>query len=216
MNISKKARISKHKCVVCGSRHRTHKYKKEIYLCSKHIHHMERHGKILQYNCFMPNEIIKEKSYGILLLKDRKGNIRNKTLIDLEDIDRIIKHSWCIDSGGYVMTYIKGEYIRLHRFLLMPEKGVIVDHINRNTLDNRKENLRLSDYTHNLINQKRRKDNTSGYTGVYYNKLTNKWFANIHKYKRLIYLGTYSKKSEAIKARKLAEEKYFGNYKYKE
>lgn len=54
-----------------------------------------------------------------------------------------------------------------------------VDHINGDTLDNRRANLRVVTRTQNNQNARRRKDNTSGYKGVVFNKLRGKWFAQI-------------------------------------
>lgn len=56
------------------------------------------------------------------------------------------------------------------------------------------------------------KRNTTGVTGVYYNKKNNNWFSNITFQKKVYYLGTFSKKQDAIKKRKTAEKELFGNF----
>jgi hypothetical protein len=91
---------------------------------------------------------------------------------------------------------------------------LFVDHINGNKADNRKNNLRLVTASQNLMNTKLRSDNTSGYKGVYYNKKNNKRYARITVNKKIINLGSFKNKEDAIKIRKDAEEKYFGEYSY--
>lgn len=91
---------------------------------------------------------------------------------------------------------------------------MVVDHINGNTHDNRKENLRACTRQENSMNQGMRSDNTSGYKGVlwYHYNGVDKWQASIQVNKKKISLGYYEKLEEAIEARKNAEERYFGEY----
>ena len=95
-----------------------------------------------------------------------------------------------------------------------PENGCFYDHINHIVYDNRKSNLRLVTNQQNCCNQSLRVNNTSGYTGVSYNKDKNKWTAVLtYKYKDY-YLGSFDDKNDAIAARKDAEIKYFGEYRF--
>lgn len=91
---------------------------------------------------------------------------------------------------------------------------MFVDHINHNPYDNRKDNLRIVTSTQNSYNRRIQSNNTSGVTGVYYANDRNKWRAYIKSDKKQIYLGQFDNKEDAIKARKEAEEKYFGEYSY--
>ena len=104
----------------------------------------------------------------------------------------------------------------LHRFIMglgrTEEDNRIVDHINRNKLDNRKCNLRISDKTGNNRNVGLQKNNKSGITGVRWDKQTNKWKAEITVNYKNIYLGIFDSKEDAIKRRLIAEKKYFGEY----
>lgn len=103
-----------------------------------------------------------------------------------------------------------GNLIELHRWLMnFPKKGV-VDHINGNTLDNRKENLRVISNADNLRKGKLRTNNKTGISGVRKNK-KNKykiWTATIKVNYKTKYLGSFVEKKDAIKARKEAEKKY--------
>ena len=78
-------------------------------------------------------------------------------LVDDEDYEMINKFKWFFHTG-YASTNIteKGRQrtIKMHRYILNAQKGFMVDHINHNTIDNRKENLRISTNQQNLFNQK--------------------------------------------------------------
>ena len=91
-----------------------------------------------------------------------------------------------------------------------------VDHINHNGLDNRKENLRIVTHKQNKFNNPILSTNTSGVTGVSWSKQKNKWRAYITIDNKQKSLGYYFNKEDAIKARKEAEEKYFGEFRNKE
>ena len=79
-------------------------------------------------------------------------------IIDEDSIELLNNYKWYISGWGYVCTSIKGKTTYLHKLLC---NGTIVDHINGNQLDNRKENLRASNKTNNAQNAKKRKNNTS-------------------------------------------------------
>lgn len=77
-----------------------------------------------------------------------------------------------------------------------------------------KQNLRIVTNQQNNINKCISKNNTSGCTGVYYIKNENKWTAGIGVNNKYIYLGCFDNFEDAFKARKEAEEKYFGEFSY--
>ena len=102
------------------------------------------------------------------------------------------------------------KLIELHRWIMdFPEKGNYVDHINHNTLDNRKENLRVVSNSDNLKNSRIRIDNKTGYKGVRFDRFRNKWSAEIKVNYKKIHLGRYEKFEDAVRARKNAEIKYW-------
>jgi hypothetical protein len=92
------------------------------------------------------------------------------------------------------------------------EKGEIVDHIDSNTLNNRRENLRLATYSQNSMNTRISSRNTSGYKGVSVDATGNSWRAQIKAEGEIKYLGLYSTPEEAHEAYKIAAVKYFGEF----
>lgn len=132
---------------------------------------------------------------------------------DLEDYDLIKNYTWRINSNGYVEAW-KGNL--MHRKILNPSKDKVVDHIGgKNTRnDNRKSNLRITTYSKNAMNHNINKKNTSGVTGVHYDKTDKVWVAKICVNKKTIQLGCYKKFEDAVAARKQAEDIYFGKYSY--
>ena len=147
---------------------------------------------------------INSKKYGIL-----------EILLDDEDYNKIQKDfnnlNWSITknhNGLYAQKRVNKKNIYLHRYIMNNPNG-IVDHINHNTLDNRKENLRITNNSNNLRNGNIRKNNKSGINGVYYDKKRNKYSASIKVNYKNIFLGRFKTLEEAIKIRKQAELKYW-------
>lgn len=151
-------------------------------------------------------------------MKLLKNNKNLEVLVDDEDYEKLSKYTWFVvmkKSGPYIK---RSEYyqpyngknfqVYLHRQIMNAPKDKVVDHINRNTLDNRKENLRLCSTAENVSNAKKRIDNTSGYFGVYYSKDKKKYFSTIDSKKVTYHLGYFSDKISAAKAYDRAAKKY--------
>lgn len=100
----------------------------------------------------------------------------------------------------------------LHRFLLDAPKGIQVDHKNGDTLDNRRENLRLATHSQNMMNRKLQKNNTSGVCGVTWDKSTDKWMAHIAKNGTSKTIGYFEDIESAKNARLEFEEKMFKEF----
>jgi len=115
-------------------------------------------------------------------------------------------------SGRSAVIKLKGRCYSSHRLIFILLKGYLpkgIDHINRNSNDNRIQNLRPCTQTLNSFNTKLRSDNTSGYRGVY--AVRNKWRAVIGFNKKKIQIGYFNTKRVAQtayykKAKKLAGE----------
>lgn len=140
---------------------------------------------------------------------------------DLEDYDKIKDYYWYIGRQGYVFAcdINKGRNyrIRLHRLVMdCYDKNFDIDHIHgkETRFDNRKSNLRICTHQENTRNCRVSKNNTSGVTGVSWDKNSQKWFTYIWiDYKRLC-LGYYDKFEDAVKIRKIAEDEHFGEFSY--
>ena len=142
------------------------------------------------------------------------SNTNKKFYFDLEDYDKIKNYTWyedIINNNYYCLkACIENEHKTIRMSDLLGFK--YYDHINRNPLDNRKENFRLATPSENGKNKSKSIKNTSGVTGVYYHSLTNKWASKIGVNYEVIYLGEFIDKNDAIVARLLAEAKYFGEF----
>lgn len=133
---------------------------------------------------------------------------------DLDDYDRIKNYCWTLNSDGYIVN-VKNR-ICLHRLITNCPSDMFIDHIGGETTrcDNRKQNLRKLTNSQNLMNRGLQKNNTSGVTGVSWNKSRQKWEAHIKFQGKKINLGLYQSIDDAVKVRKEAEKKYFGEYAY--
>ena len=98
-----------------------------------------------------------------------------------------------------------GKLRRVHRLVwiyhygYLPECGI--DHIDRNPINNRIENLRQVSQVCNSRNTGNRKNNTSGVKGVYWNQIYRKWIAQIYVNYKVIGLGSFANFIDAVKAR---------------
>jgi hypothetical protein len=137
-------------------------------------------------------------------------------IIDLDDYEKISKYKWYIENHGYVRGHVDGKKVSLHRFIMNVEDEKEIDHINHNPLDNRKSQLRVCSAKQNMMNKVLYSNNKSGTKGVHYYRWSNSWLVTITYNGEKIHLGYYKTKDEAIRARKEAEQKYFGEYAYKE
>ena len=117
-----------------------------------------------------------------------------------------------VSNKGYIQIGIDLKRITAHRLAWLYVHGQFppnfIDHINHKKTDNRISNLRLVTNSINAKNLPRRKDNTSGFTGVYWLASSGKWMSLIDADGRRVYLGIFKKIEDAANARKEAEEKY--------
>jgi len=88
----------------------------------------------------------------------------------------------------------------MHRLIMNAQPGEQVDHINHNTLDNRKPELRLCTKSQNQHNVGKRQDNTSGFKGVTWHKRDQKWQARIMKSGKDKHLGNFDTPELAYEA----------------
>jgi len=148
------------------------------------------------------NELFEYKD-GVLYWKVNKSNVKKDSVAGNQRQD------------GYIDIGVNGKLVRAHRLIRLMHYGYMpefLDHINGVRNDNRIENLRVATRTQNQMNLKKRVDNSSGYTGVFWVKRMNRWFARIQVNYKSKHIGVFLSIEEAIAARKDAELKYFGEF----
>jgi hypothetical protein len=117
-------------------------------------------------------------------------------IVDADQYASLSKHDWFKHPNGAARS-VNGRAVFMHRHILTPPTGFLVDHINRNNLDNRKCNLRVCTAAQNNRNAKRRIDNKSGYRGVSWHKATRSWVAQISVGGKILYLGKFDNPVDA-------------------
>lgn len=134
-------------------------------------------------------------------------------IVDDEDFERISRFKWSAtksDGKWYARRNHSGSTVYLHRFILGITTRQYIDHINGNSLDNRRANLRIATNSQNGANTKKRTTNTSGYKGV--KKAGRKWRATITCNYREVHIGVYETPEDAARAYDSKARELFGNF----
>lgn len=129
-------------------------------------------------------------------------------LVSPEDIEKVRQWDWSVCSRAQYAT----RNLHMHHEILPRKKGYETDHINGNTLDNRRCNLRYATPSQNQANRRKQRNNTSGYKGVTWIKRTQEWRAQIMLNRKRHHLGYFETKEEAAQAYAQAAKKMFGKY----
>ena len=156
------------------------------------------------------NEIKKSKNYSTLIINSAKYG-ETKYLVDSEDVENINKYRWTTQINGnqiYAVTYINAKMTTLHRFIMNivdADYNTVTDHIDGNSLDCRKSNLRVCSRRENSLNKQATKRTEGELSNVKY------VYADAGKYR--VRIGKVSKYftvlSEAIEfANKVSKELY--------
>lgn len=149
-------------------------------------------------------------TYGVLYVDE------SQFLFDLDDLPIIQSRTWHKDKDGYLVSYYfykgKRKYVSFHRLVMNAKHDQYVDHINKKKYDNRKQNLRFCTRTENIRNRGLYSTNTSGITGVHFDKRRKRWVASITYENKRIFIGRFYSKEDAIKARLEREVSLFGDF----
>lgn len=201
--------VKDRKCDICGSNHHVI-YHNGLYYCLRHYSQIKNLGGLRDITIFDRNEYYIKDDIGYIILRNGKNENVAEVKVDVEDIDKVIQYKWNLGTWGYASSDIDGNNVLMQRFIMNEfNNNNIVDHINRDKLDNRKDNLRIVDKSLNAVNVGIRANNTSGITGVSLDKYTNSWRAYINYRGKRIELGHRKNFEDAVILRLNAENKYY-------
>ncbi|MDD5551392.1 MAG: HNH endonuclease [Candidatus Omnitrophica bacterium] len=139
-------------------------------------------------------------------------------LVDDEDYERTTQYRWCamhINYQWYADRALskkepKNAFTEMHRFIMNPPKGMMVDHRDGNGLNNQKSNLRICTRAENMMNRGKQPNNTSGYKGVRINKgiiIAQIGFKNWN-----YHIGCFPDKESAARAYDKRAKELFGDF----
>ncbi len=159
----------------------------------------------------------KRYGYPFRRIKLTKGKY---AIVDAEDYEKLNQYNWYTKDNGYTFYAERKEKIlgkkrcvRMHRQIMNAPSDKVVDHKNRNGLDNRKENLRLVSQQENNWNSERGANKgSSKYKGVNYDKAHQKYRATLCHNGGKIHLGYFENESDAAKAYDAAAKIYRGKF----
>ena len=143
--------------------------------------------------------IINSEKYGIFIIE-----------IDSDSFQTCNNITWSIDKYCNNFYVSNSKVGLLHRYLTGAKRKEEVDHIDGNTLNNKHDNLRITNRFGNMRNRKLQSNNSSGRAGV--TKYNGKWIAYIKVNSSQKTLGYYNSFEEACQSREKAEKKYFGEF----
>ncbi len=136
-------------------------------------------------------------------------------IVDAADFEWLSQYRWCVKSGRSGKYYAGrsegGKFILMHRQIMRPPPGMVVDHIDGNPLNNRRCNLRICTLAQNSRNR-RPMPSTSGLAGVY--PSGKKWSARIMHNGKIVNVGLFDDKVAAAKARDRKARELFGAFAY--
>jgi hypothetical protein len=115
---------------------------------------------------------------------------------DAADYEWLSRYTWH-SSNGYAARNEEGRKIYMHREIMQPPRGMIVDHIDANKTDNCRFNLRVCTPAENHVNQRKRRGSRSRFKGVVYDKRRRKWCAECRCAGMEYYLGLFDDEVEA-------------------
>jgi hypothetical protein len=182
-------------------------------------------------NTYKPKKIgfcneYKIKGKITILYLEKKNEEIYETIIDTEDLDKLIKYNntWhtfysATAKTNYVAATKRRENsnkyntVYLHRLLTDAPPDSYVDHINHNTLDNRKKNLRITTNDKNTRHRRsKNSNNKSGYRNVCWSESDNKWIVQLQINGKNTVLGYFNDVHEAGKFAKEMRKKYYKKY----
>jgi len=164
-----------------------------------------------------PNKIITMGNIANIVLYDKHCKEKARAIIDTEDVEKVNNYKWCLATDGYVRTSSNGNNMAAIQNIIMnfmAGTNQLIDHRDRNPLNNCKSNFRICTHLENCRNVGKTKRNKSGFKGVCWDKRTKKWSSTIMVNYKNIHLGRFEDIKEAAMAYNKAAIEYFGKFAY--
>lgn len=155
---------------------------------------------------------ITRNSEGNCILQIKKKNEIIDVLVDEDIYYNLIHYTWRITNNNYVLGLVNKQDVRLSHYVINYDGKCKIDHINGNTLDNRKCNLRIVSSQQNMMNRSSSPNASSKYIGVSRHTKSNKWHSVIIFNGKSIFLGSFDNEEDAARARDIGTKKYFGEF----
>jgi len=143
-------------------------------------------------------------------------------IVDDEDFEELSQYKWCANPLSQNRCYaqrsgrrVNGKqqkHVLMHRQILDAKKGQMVDHINHNGLDNRRENIRIATNRQNQWNQHKHRDSKSKYRGICWHKDYRKWMARISGPEGRITIGFFDSEDDAALAYDSRAKAIYGEF----
>jgi hypothetical protein len=154
--------------------------------------------------------------YFIIMAKEIILTQGKVAIIDDDDFEYLNQFKWYANNNYAVRCFTvsknKVNRILMHREIMKPNKGMVIDHLDGNTLNNQKNNLRICTHAENMRNSKISINNKSGYKGVSYQENSNNYRAQIKFNNKKINIGDFIDPIDAAKAYNAAALKYHGEF----
>jgi hypothetical protein len=131
--------------------------------------------------------------------------------VDAGDYEWLSQWAWHL-HGGYAVRNENGKRIYMHRQIMQPPQGMVVDHTNGNKVDNTRANLNVCTQQENLHNRSKRNGSSSRFRGVNYSRNSRKWIARITFEGRRLFLGYFIEEVEAARAYDRKAVELFGEF----
>ena len=151
----------------------------------------------------------------VIIVESKKYGTK-RVLLDDEDFALVSNYTWCVTNGRgtfYSHTKIKDKTVYMHRLILgLTDPKIPCDHIDHNGLNNQRNNIRACTQSQNLCNRSPRKNGSSKYLGVCWDKEHRKWKVLIHENKRSKFIGRFNLETDAAMAYNNAAKEIHGDF----
>ncbi|MFH1371800.1 MAG: HNH endonuclease signature motif containing protein [Planctomycetota bacterium] len=165
--------------------------------------------------CVWPLMTYRKRRYGWPFRKIDLGQGKF-TIVEPPDYYRLQCFKWWLHSNGSnlyaartaITDDLQAKIIYLQRQIMQPPDHLVVDHKNCDSLDNRRENLRVVTQAENMRNRRKRKNTSSRFIGVWFDKKRNKYTVQIRYKGRKLWLGRFKSETDAARAYDRAARQY--------